>query len=177
MNFESNSDFFRVILVDEASVPKIATNSKRIKYLAAAPVGILFMALGLFLLLEIKAERVSDPDSLSTRIQSEVYALPPLPTPRSIRKLSAPDAADPFEHLKQRLDHLRFGVCGNSAQLGKGRCVLITSALGDEGKTTLATQLAGRCSDAGMSHSVNRRRPAPLDSLQPARCTRRPRPE
>jgi tyrosine-protein kinase Etk/Wzc len=121
------------------------------KYLAAAPVGILFAVLGLFLVLEIKAERVSDPDALSTRIQSEVYALPPLPTPRSIRKLSAPEAADPFEHLKQRLDHLRFGVCGNPAQLGKGRCVLITSALGDEGKTTLATQLAGRCSDAGMT--------------------------
>ena len=39
-------------------------------------------------ILEIKAERVSDPDTLSTRIQSEVYALPPLPTTRSIRKLS-----------------------------------------------------------------------------------------
>ena len=54
--------------------------------MAAAPVGILFLMLGLFLLLEVKAERVGDPEALSTRVQSEVYALPPLPTARSLRK-------------------------------------------------------------------------------------------
>ena len=65
--------------------------------MAAAPVGVMFMMLGLFLLLEIKAERVADPDSLSTRVRSEVYALPPLPTARSIRKLSESDADDQIE--------------------------------------------------------------------------------
>ena len=151
LEFEDNTEFFRVVLLDPAVEPKNPTNNKRLKYMAAAPVGILFMVLGLFLLLEIKAERVADPDSLSTRIRSEVYALPPLPTSRSARKLSAPKADDQIEQLKQRLDHLRFGVCGNAAELGKGRCVLITSAIGGEGKTTLATQLAGRCGNAGMS--------------------------
>ena len=111
----------------------------------------MFMMLGLFLLLEIKAERVADPDSLSTRVRSEVYALPPLPTARSIRKLSASDAADQIDQFIQRLDHLRFAVCGNPGELGKGRCVLITSAIGGEGKTTLAAQLAARCGKAGMS--------------------------
>jgi polysaccharide biosynthesis transport protein len=42
-------------------------------------------------------------------------------------------------------------VCGNSAELGRGRCVMITSAIGGEGKTTLAAQLAARCGDAGLS--------------------------
>ena len=56
--------------------------------MAAAPLAILFMMLGLFLLLEIKAERVGDPDFLSTRVRSEVFALPPLPTARSMRKLA-----------------------------------------------------------------------------------------
>jgi capsular exopolysaccharide synthesis family protein len=46
---------------------------------------------------------------------------------------------------------LRFAVCGNAAELGKGRCVLITSAIGGEGKTTLAAQLAARCGNAGVS--------------------------
>jgi len=32
-----------------------------------------------------------------------------------------------------------------------GRCVLITSAVGGEGKTTLAAQLAARCGNAGIS--------------------------
>ena len=149
--FESNQESFRINLVDPAAVPKTPFNNKRLKYMAAAPVGVLFMMLGLFLLLEIKAERVADPDALSTRVQSEVYALPPLPTARSIRKLSVPDADDQIEQFIQRLDHLRFAVCGNPAELGKGRCVLITSAIGGEGKTTLAAQLAARCGNAGMS--------------------------
>ena len=107
--------------------------------------------LGLFLFLEIKAERVADPDALSTRVRSEVYALPPLPTARSVRKLSVSDADDQIEQFIQRLDHLRFAVCGSPAELGRGRCVLITSAIGGEGKTTLAAQLAARCGNAGMS--------------------------
>ena len=142
LKFEAEQDNFRVILQDAASVPRIASNNKRLKYMAAAPLAILFMIVGLFLLLEIKAERVADPDFLSTRVRSEVFSLPPLPTARSMRKLSAPEADDQIEQFIQRLDHLRFAVCGNAAELGKGRCVLITSAIGGEGKTTLAAQLA-----------------------------------
>jgi len=149
--FESNQESFRIVLVDPAAVPRTPSNNKRLKLMAAAPVGILFMIFGLFLLLEVKAERVADPDALSTRVQSKVYALPPLPTARSMRKLSVPDADDQIEQFIQRLDHLRFAVCGTSVELGKGRCVLITSATGGEGKTTLAAQLAARCGNAGMS--------------------------
>src|SRR5215467_4206211 len=119
--------------------------------MAVAPMGVLALMLGLFLLLEIKAERVADPDALSSRVQSEVYALPPLPTARSIRKRTDAGMDDQIEQFIQRLDHLRFAVCGNPAELEKGRCVLITSAIGGEGKTTLAAQLAARCGNAGMS--------------------------
>ena len=137
--------------VDPAAAPKSPTDNKRFKYMAVAPVALLFMVLGLFFLLEVKAERIADPETLSTRVRSEVYALPPLPTTRSIRKLSAPATDDQIEQFIQRLDHLRFAVCGNPSELGKGRCVLITSAVGGEGKTTLAAQLASRCGSAGMS--------------------------
>ena len=71
--------------------------------------------------------------------------------PDAIRKLSAAEADDQIEQFIQRLDHLRFAVCGNPSELGTGRCVLITSAIGGEGKTTLAAQLAARCGNAGMS--------------------------
>ena len=152
LKFEASSAIsIALILLDAAAAPKTPSNNKRLKYMAAAPVGVMFMMLGLFLLLEIKAERVADPDALSTRVRSEVYALPPLPTARSIRKLSESDADDQIEQFIQRLDHLRFAVCGNPGELGKGRCVLITSAIGGEGKTTLAAQLAARCGNAGMS--------------------------
>jgi polysaccharide biosynthesis transport protein len=151
LKFEASLDVYRVEKVDPATAPKTATNKKYIKYMAAATVGVLFMILGLFMLLEIKAERIDDPDTLSNRVRSEVYALPPLPTNRSMRKLSAVQADDQIDQFIQRLDHLRFAVCGNPAELGKGRCVLITSAIGGEGKTTLAAQLAARCGNAGMS--------------------------
>jgi len=151
VEFQSQQENFRVKLVDKAQVPKVASNNKRIKYMAIAPVGVLFMMLGLFLLLEIKSERVADPDALSTRVRSEVYALPPLPKSRELRKRSEPALDAQIEQFIQRLDHLRFAVCGNSVQPGKGRCVLITSAIGGEGKTTLAAQLAARCGNAGMS--------------------------
>jgi capsular exopolysaccharide synthesis family protein len=151
LKFEASQDKYRVVLVDPAAAPRSPSNNKRLKFLAAAPVAVMFMMLGLFLLLEIKAERVADPDALSTRVRSEVFALPPLPTARSIRKLSASDADDQIEQFIQRLDHLRFAVCGNPGDHGKGRCVLITSAVGGEGKTTLAAQLAARCGNAGIS--------------------------
>jgi polysaccharide biosynthesis transport protein len=154
VEFRSSSDEYHVSLVDPAAVPRIPTNRKQVKYMAAAPVGVLFSMLGLFLLLEIRAQRVADPDHLSTRIRSEVYALPPLPTARSVRKkrkLSGPEADENIEQFIQRLDHVRFAVCGSIVQAGKGRCVLITSAIGGEGKTTLAAQLAARCGNAGMS--------------------------
>jgi polysaccharide biosynthesis transport protein len=149
--FESNQESFRIVLVDPAAVPVTPFNNRRTKFMAAAPIGVFVMIFGLFLLLEIKAERIADPDALSTRVQSKVYSLPPLPTARSMRRLNVPDADDQIEQFIQRLDHLRFAVCGTSVELGKGRCVLITSAIGGEGKTTLAAQLAARCGNAGMS--------------------------
>jgi polysaccharide biosynthesis transport protein len=151
LEFESNQESVRVEKLDPAVAPAAPTNNKQLKYMATAPIALLFMVLALFSLLEVRAERVADPDILSTRVGSEVYALPPLPTTRAIRRLSEPAAADQIEQFIQRLDHLRFAVCGSPSELGKGRCVLITSAVGGEGKTTLAAQLAARCGNAGMS--------------------------
>jgi succinoglycan biosynthesis transport protein ExoP len=45
---------------------------------------------------------------------------------------------------------LRVALC-DAAIPGRGRCILITSAVGGEGKTTLAAQLAARCADSGVS--------------------------
>ena len=151
LDFDSGREDFRVTTVDAAVAAKAPTSNKRLRYMAAAPVLLLFMILGLFCMLEVKAERIADPDILSSRVRSEVYALPPLPTARAIRRLKGPDADDQIEQFIQRLDHLRFAICGNPSELGKGRCVLITSAVGGEGKTTLAAQLAARCGNAGMS--------------------------
>lgn len=151
LDFEIGQEAYQVTVVDKAEIPQSPSNNKRIKLMAVAPVGVLALMLGLFLLMEIKSERVGDPEALSTRVQSEVYALPPLPTVRSIRRRTDDNADDQIEQFIQRLDHLRFAVCGSPDEVEKGRCVLITSAIGGEGKTTLAAQLAARCGNAGMS--------------------------
>ncbi|APW64244.1 exopolysaccharide transport family protein [Paludisphaera borealis] len=138
-------------LIDAAIAVSEPTNNKRIKYVVIVPSVILCLVLGLFALLEVKAERVADPDALSTRVQSEVFSLPPLPMVRASNKLNGPAEDDQIDRFIQRLDHLRFAVCGDHPEVGLGRCVLITSAIGGEGKTTLAAQLAARCGHAGHS--------------------------
>jgi succinoglycan biosynthesis transport protein ExoP len=149
LNFESQRTSARLYVVDAASAAKSPSANKRQRFMMMLPVGVLFAVLSLFLILEIKAERVADPDLLSSRVQSEVFALPPLPTNRVPRGLSGPD--DQIDKFIQRLDHLRFAVCGGEQDAGLGRCVLVTSAIGGEGKTTLAAQLAARCGNAGIS--------------------------
>jgi capsular exopolysaccharide synthesis family protein len=147
----SGTEGVEVRMIDKARAPSAPTNNKRTKFLILAPALVLCLVLGLFVLLEVKAERVADPDSLSTRVQSEVYSLPPLPVVRASNQLSGPGDDDQIDRFIQRLDHLRFALCGDHPDVGLGRCVLITSAIGGEGKTTLAAQLAARCGHAGHS--------------------------
>jgi polysaccharide biosynthesis transport protein len=151
LEFTKDKTGIEIETTNEAELPKVPNNNKRLRYMALLPVAVLFGVLGFFLLLEVRSERVGDPDHLSSRVQSEVYALPPLPTTRSVRKLNGPMIDHQIERFIQRLDHLRFAVCGDQHGADLGRCVLVTSAVGREGKTTLAAQLAARCGNAGIS--------------------------
>jgi capsular exopolysaccharide synthesis family protein len=151
LTFTLDKPEINIAKTDRAELPKVPYNNKRLKYMAILPVGVLFAVIGLFLLLEAKAQRVADPDMLSSRVQSEVYALPPLPMSRTPKKLNGAGVDDQIDRFIQRLDHLRFAVCGDRQEADLGRCVLVTSAIGGEGKTTLAAQLAARCGNAGIS--------------------------
>ena len=56
-----------------------------------------------------------------------------------------------LDEFVQSLDHLRVALIARPYPWGNTRhCVLITSACGGEGKTTLAAQLAERCVNAGL---------------------------
>lgn len=57
LKFEASQDKYRVALVDSATASRTPTNNKRLSYMAAAPVVILFALLGLFLAQEIAAGR------------------------------------------------------------------------------------------------------------------------
>ena len=65
LEFDIGQESYRVTLQDKAQVPQIASNNKRIKYMAAAPVGVLFLILGLFLVREFRATRVAEPEAMS----------------------------------------------------------------------------------------------------------------
>jgi len=122
-------------------------SDSRKKYLAVAPIGVLFLLLGLFVMLEAKTGRIADIDDLSKRVPIEVYAVPPLPGPRRSSRTHELQ----FQEFLQSLDHLRVALCGEETAAGSGRCLVITSATGGEGKTTLAAHLAARCANAGTS--------------------------
>ena len=127
--------------------------SKRDKFLAITPLAMLGVVLGLVTLVELRGGRVGGTEELSGRLSAEVFAVPPLPSARSAERarLEGPGRDPQFEQFVQQLDHLRVALCGEGAHQGRGRCVLITSAVGGEGKTTLAAQLAVRCAEAGAS--------------------------
>lgn len=150
--FEANNDLVRVEIADPVRPPLVPAQNKRIKLMAIVPVAVMAAIFGVFLLLEIKAERISDPDALSLRVQSEVFALPPLPSAREVQKMRELESgSNQIDRFIQRLDHLRFAVFGSQASVDQGRCVLVTSAVGGEGKSTLAAQLAARCGSSGIS--------------------------
>ena len=120
---------------------------KRMQYMAMAPVGILGAVLGLVILLEIRSGRVGDTEVLASRVRHEVFSIAPLPSPRQGIGTDG-KAEQRLARFVQSLDHLRVALCEGGAQ-GEGRCVMITSASGGEGKTTLSAHLAARCANAG----------------------------
>lgn len=130
------------------------SGKKRLALMAGAPLGVLGLLVGLFTLLELRGARVADPEELSSRLRLGVIGVvPPLPSltqpkgPKAIR-----DQRRKLEEFVQSLDHLRVTLCASGATAdGPRRCVMITSAVGGEGKTTLAAQLAGRCANAGLT--------------------------
>ncbi|WP_169980987.1 exopolysaccharide transport family protein [Tautonia rosea] len=139
-------------VVNPAQKAELQVN-KRDKLMAITPMAMLGLVLGLVTLVEMRGGRVSGPDDLSGRFGADVFSVPPLPTVRSDAqgRLEAPGRDPKFEQFVQQLDHVRVALCGEGGHDGRGRCVLITSAVGGEGKTTLAAQLAVRCAEAGAS--------------------------
>lgn len=134
-----------------------ASTSNRTKIMAMAPVGMMFGVLCLLVLLELSAGRVVDPEDIPARIRVPVIGVvPPLPQIRPANGVFS--ARDEFrtqrqlDQFVQSLDHLRVALCsGRNAWGRERRCILITSACGSEGKTTLAAQLAERCVNAGLN--------------------------
>ncbi len=149
LRFESKGEA-RIKAVHAAVPPGRPISDKRVQYLAMAPVGVLGCVLVLALLLEIRSARVGDTEVLSSRVRHEVFAIAPLPNIRPGEDANDSRAEQRLARFVQSLDHLRVALCEGGTP-GEGRCVMITSATGGEGKTTLSAHLAARCANAGTS--------------------------
>ena len=146
--------------------PSLQPNTdRRNQAVILAPFATGFVVMLLIVMLELRGGRVSDPDELSARMNLQVIGVvPPLPQLRSspsgggspssgtaIMSNSEMKAQRQLDEFVQSLDHLRVALCARKDPWGRDKhCVLITSACGSEGKTTLAAQLAERCVNAGL---------------------------
>jgi succinoglycan biosynthesis transport protein ExoP len=155
LKFQLKSPILRIKREFAAKQSMRGTNN-RFKIMAVAPVAMLFGVLCLMVFLELHAGRVVDPEELSARSRVPVVGVvPPLPQVRPQGSLfSGRDefrAQRQLDQFVQSLDHLRVALCSGRDAWGRDRrCILITSAVGSEGKTTLAAQLAERCVNAGL---------------------------
>jgi succinoglycan biosynthesis transport protein ExoP len=155
LKFQLKSPILRIKKEFIAKPSPRGTNN-RFKIMAVAPVAMLFGVLCLMVFLELHAGRVADPEELTARSRVPVVGVvPPLPQVRPQQGLfSGRDefrAQRQLDQFVQSLDHLRVALCSGRDAWGRDRrCILITSAVGSEGKTTLAAQLAERCVNAGL---------------------------
>lgn len=162
-----------VQVLSDATPRGNASTNKRWRVMAVVPVTMLAAVLGLFLLVESRSGRVADPEELFGRARLPVLGVVP-PLPPSLEGISRPreelKARRKIDAFVQSLDHLRVTICSSMpdarldldaaagfhldesyvATAQTHRCVLITSAVGSEGKTTLAANLAYRCANAGL---------------------------
>jgi polysaccharide biosynthesis transport protein len=149
LRYEAKGDArIRPVNPNGAMVPTRPISDKRHMYLGATPIGVLGIVLGLVVFLEIRAGRVDDPEVLSSRIKHEVFSIAPLPSIRAGDDPNSDKAEQRLARFVQSLDHLRVAIC-EGGHAGEGRCVMITSATGGEGKTTLSAHLAARCANSG----------------------------
>ena len=134
-----------------ARVEPIPDGHRRIKAMALAPITMLLGVVSLLVLAELRSGRVMGPEDLPTSLQPRVLGvLGVLPRPGTRNHSGSGRRHEDFARFVQSLDHLRVVLCDRRDHRSR-RCLLITSAMGGEGKTTLAAQLAERCVSAGLT--------------------------
>jgi polysaccharide biosynthesis transport protein len=134
----------RVSVLQYAVEPKSKDYSRQVKFAGAGGFGMFFLALFGVAFLEFRSRKISDQDEVSRGLGLNlVGTLPPLPP--SMRRAGA-DASAPQNviwqnQLNEAVDGIRTLLL-HSSRTENLRVIMITSASGGEGKTSLATQLA-----------------------------------
>jgi capsular exopolysaccharide synthesis family protein len=134
----------RVTLQAEAPVPTERSLDRPIKFAAGAFLGAFALVLIGVSLLEARSRRVYSADDVRQGLGLPVVATIPALPPPALRATPSPDAPltlDGINAMTESVDALRTMLL-NAPQIDGARVVMITSAIGGEGKTTLASHLA-----------------------------------
>ena len=129
----------RVELIEEASVPEGSDNLFRSMLTALATLAGLVLGGGTVVLFEYLRDRVSTSEEVSQRVGLRVIG--------TIPKISRSRKRPNHGHVAECVDGIRAVV----SQTGREapRVILVTSAVGHEGKTTFASQLAASLARSG----------------------------
>jgi succinoglycan biosynthesis transport protein ExoP len=139
----------RVELLEEASTTLGVMERQRIKVTAAVSGGVLFFVVGFIAWSEYRHRRIDCLHGLSNDLGMRVVgALPQPPSAKSGRLLGS-RADEDWQHiLTEHVDATRTNLL-HAAREKDARVVLVTSAKGGEGKTSLSCHLAGSLARAG----------------------------
>jgi capsular exopolysaccharide synthesis family protein len=140
----------RVVLLEEASSSLGAMERQRIKATAGGAAAALFLVLGFISWREYRYRRLDSPQELSQDLGMRVVgALPGFPAPtRSLLPWRSTNVDGWQDILTECVDATRASLL-HAAREKDARVVLVTSALGGEGKTSLSCHLAGSLARAG----------------------------
>lgn len=130
----------RIELISPAAKPAFADRPGRT--LLAGMAGLLaFVLPGIgFVLLDIRAQRVNSVREVEHRLGLPVFGSVPMLPPRATRRLGS--ASRRGRRWQAALSEAISGIRANLLRLNDVRVVMVTSSVGGEGKTTVATQLA-----------------------------------
>lgn len=134
----------RVSILQLATEPKGKDYTKQAKVAGAGGLGMFIMVLFGVAFLEFRSRKISGADDVSRGLGLNVVgSLPPMPA--SVRKAGAGDATPEnaaWQHqLTESVDGIRTMLM-HASRSDNLRVIMVTSATGGEGKTSLATQLA-----------------------------------
>ena len=134
----------RVTILQLAAEPKSKDYSRQTKLAGAGGLGMFMLVLFGVAFLEFRSRKISGVDEISHGLGLNIVgSLPPMPLSARRPNLSgaAPDNSLWQNQLNEAVDGIRTMLL-HSSRSENLRVIMVTSASGGEGKTSLATQLA-----------------------------------
>ena len=134
----------RIALMEKAEDPLVPSNRLQRLMMTAMAMLVAFCCPAVALVVwDVRSGRINTASDVSQRLRLPVIGSVPLIPARVIRQLDSPSKR--HQSWQMRLTESVDGITArvlHKAEIGQCRVIMVSSATGGEGKTTLATQLA-----------------------------------